>query len=398
MSWEANIWAIKQRMKLPQEQLVLIVLGNCADPDAVAFSTWPGRDHWWKYLAKVTRLSRSSLFRHINTIVGLGLASRSDMVLSDGSRRPTITLNLDASFNIETEEERYFAATQRPSRGQSHSETENDSDDDESENVNENIALEDENAAEKRESHSETIGNIASQSPPSGTVSVPPARLHIDSSKSCSKESPPTPSGGFERDDLWDKFVKAWAQPIAKYELARSVWDDVPTARRGEAITAARGYRAYRAKDPKPPAEISAQSFLRQDSGWAQWLAYAPEGDVTPSISISYPVGSREGQAIILLHKIAGLQAYLDSVMIRKGVVNYIRPMTPRVAALAAAPVSGWATLTHQQACAWDEMLREAIIVQNRHRLKEGDRAPWPWPPRKDGTLSQTGPPDRMTG
>jgi hypothetical protein len=44
MSWEANTWAVKQRMKLPQEQLVLIVLGNCADADAVAFSTWPGRD------------------------------------------------------------------------------------------------------------------------------------------------------------------------------------------------------------------------------------------------------------------------------------------------------------------------------------------------------------------
>ena len=106
MSWEANTWATKQRMKLPQEQLVLIMLGNCADPDAMAFSTWPGRDHWWRYLAKVTRLSRSSLFRHINTIVALGLASRSMIVLADGSKRPTIKLNLDVSFDIEKEEDR----------------------------------------------------------------------------------------------------------------------------------------------------------------------------------------------------------------------------------------------------------------------------------------------------
>src|SRR5437899_1413187 len=119
MSWEAVTWASKQAMKLPQEQLVLLVLANCADPDGVAFSEWRGSEHWWKYLARRTRLSKSSLFRHINTLVDLGLCTRSELVLADGTRRPTIRLDLTSAFDFEQVKQSHSHQ-----RDQSHGETE----------------------------------------------------------------------------------------------------------------------------------------------------------------------------------------------------------------------------------------------------------------------------------
>jgi hypothetical protein len=273
MSWEANIWACKQRMKLPQEQLVLIVLGNCADPDGVAFSKWPGRDHWWKYLAKITRLSKSSLFRHINTIVSLGLATRATMVLADGSRRPTISLDLTATFDIETEEDRYEQAAH--SR-QSHGETGSEETSDASETASDANALQAENEDDASQSHHETSPTSGTETtapiPTHGTDPVPPAGLHIDSSKSCSKESPPPPqAGGHAPDDGFEDFQKSWARPIERLSVAKSEWSRIPTAKRGEVITAARGYWAWLSRQTvKPPPPLSAQTFLRESAGWAQ--------------------------------------------------------------------------------------------------------------------------------
>jgi hypothetical protein len=52
MSWEAVTWANKQKLKKSYEQIVLLVLANCADPNGEAFVKWPGRDHWWIYLSE----------------------------------------------------------------------------------------------------------------------------------------------------------------------------------------------------------------------------------------------------------------------------------------------------------------------------------------------------------
>lgn len=105
MSWEAVTWANRQKLKKSYEQIVLLVLANCADPNGEAFVKWPGRDHWWVYLSEKTRLPKSSLFRHLNTIVMLGLGTRSEIVMADGSRRPTFSLNMAASFDIDLPED-----------------------------------------------------------------------------------------------------------------------------------------------------------------------------------------------------------------------------------------------------------------------------------------------------
>jgi hypothetical protein len=171
---------------------------------------------------------------------------------------------------------------------------------------------------------------------------------------------------------------------------ARTAWDRVPTAKRSEVVASAKGYWAFRRAQSKPPTPQSAHSFLRDSIGWSQWLRYVPEsGNVASSIMTAFPIGTPEARSIAVLYDIAGKGEFLRGVMTRNGAVNYPRPMTPRLLALAQAPAKdAWVVLTHKQASAWENnLLREAVTVQVRHRLREDSRAPWPWPPSVDGKL-----------
>jgi hypothetical protein len=115
-------------------------------------------------------------------------------------------------------------------------------------------------------------------------------------------------------------------------------------------------------------------------------------------VATAYDLKSPEGRAIVILYNLAGLNSYLRSTMIRGGVVNYLRPVSPRLAALAqAGPDTDWPPeLNRQQAAAWEALLREYVIVQVRKHLAAGDRAPWLWPPSAEGKIYTTGPPETL--
>jgi hypothetical protein len=394
MSWEAVTWANKQRMKSPQEQLVLLMLANCADPGGVAFAQWKGRDHWWHYLADRTRLSRASLFRHLNTIEQVGLGSRSTLVMSDGTKRPIIQLDFAAVYDVEIVET------------QSHGETDDDDAQSHGENGNDLNHLQEGDGEGAAQSHHETENRPAQSHGETGaepakshheTKPVSVVRLHIDSNSI--PISPPTPRAGGELavDQDWEEFKKTWREPMQRPSLVQSVWDHIPTGRRGEAVTAARGYWTWIGKQPKPPSAVSAQTFLREIGGWSQWLPWAGPAGSTPSTSLAYPRDTVEAKALTVLHDIAGVAGFFRQVHCRSdGTVSYAKPVTPRLAALAhAGPQADWPTLTRQQGWAWEMMLRETVSVQVRKHPKEGDRAPWPWPPSVDGKIysADTGPP-----
>jgi hypothetical protein len=387
MSWEAVTWANKQRMKLPHEQLILLVLANCADPDGVAFAQWRGREHWWTYLVEKTRMSKSSLFRHMNRLVELGLCERTMVVLQDGARRPIVRLNFLMLFDIDEHDE-----------SQSHGDTGSEDDVLDAENVSDHSGLDDAFGDVPAQSHGgtgPTGGNGAENSIPMGGNEPFPIVGMQESSKSDSKSrfSPLPPSGGPSAvDELWDQFVKAWASPIQKMALARAGWDRIATDKRGEVIAASKGYWAWVKAHPKnkEPTPQSAQSFLRDVAGWAQWLRYLPEDDGTPvSIARSYALNTTEGLAIVAAYEISGCQQALRSFMIRGGMVNYLKPITARLRALATVgrDRDAWVVLNHQQAAAWDGFLGEFVTVRLRNRLREGSRAPWPWPPGGDGKI-----------
>ncbi|WP_257164670.1 hypothetical protein [Bradyrhizobium sp. SRS-191] len=386
MSWEAVTWASKQRMKLPHEQLILLVLANCADPEGVAFAQWRGREHWWTYLVDKTRLSKSSLFRHMNTMIDLGLCERTMIVLQDGARRPIIRLNLTMNFDIDEHE-----------AGQSHGETGAEGDVVDAEIVSDDNTLEDAFGGSAGQSHHETgptSGNGGARPiPTGGTEPFPIVGMQEDSkSDSKSKIPPNPPGGGLSAAEGFDEFAKVWGV-IPKMAPAQAAWERTPSDQRPACIASARGYRAWVAAQSKRPAEVAAASFIRDVAGWAQWLPFVPKGDgARVSIAGAYPLESAEARAISMAYTIAGAGQALRGFMIRNGLLNYQRPITARLRALAEAPRDrdGWPILTRQQAAAWEGLMREAVTVQVRNHLREGARAPWPWPPSHDGTIYTT--------
>lgn len=102
----------------------------------------------------------------------------------------------------------------------------------------------------------------------------------------------------------------------------------------------------------------------------------------------TFALDSPEARALATLHDIAGKIGFFHSVMRRPAGVTYGRPVTPQIAALAQSPHrTHWVQLDHRQAGAWEELLRETLTVQARAPLRDGSMAPWPWPPKKDGTI-----------
>jgi hypothetical protein len=106
---------------------------------------------------------------------------------------------------------------------------------------------------------------------------------------------------------------------------------------------------------------------------------------------------SLEAKSLAALHEIAGVGQGFRQIHVRADGVSWRSPITPQLLALASLPAAAdWVTLTRQQAGAWEALLRDTIAIQVRRHLREGDRAPWPWPPGKDGQLytAATGPPE----
>lgn len=397
MSWEAVNWASRQKLKKSYEQIVLLVLANCADPNGEAFVKWPGRDHWWMYLSERTRLPKSSLFRHLNTLVALGLGERTMQVMADGSRRPTFKLDMASSFDIDLSEDqdRYIAATAKGSHeSQSPRETDHDEAFEGDENDNDNSHSQEPTSADEIQSPVGT-GNAAAQSPV-GTDPFPVLRLQEDSLL-VPKDSPLPPSGGpCVPDQLWEEFVKAWGEPIPKMALARSAWDHVETARRPEAVASAKGYWAWLKAHPKPPSAQSAQSFLRDAVGWAQWLRYVPDAaGVAPPIVTGYARGSVEARALINLHVALGADEGFRKIYVRE-TIAYLKPMTDQIRAFADMPPRNeWVKIDRAGAGAWGHFGRAASAISHLRGFREGDIAPWIFPPSATGKTytTATGPP-----
>lgn len=124
--------------------------------------------------------------------------------------------------------------------------------------------------------------------------------------------------------------------------------------------------------------------YLRQ----RRWTLLAPAAR-DPAASAAYPRDSGEARALMVLHEIAAAGDGFRKIYRRPdGSISYRKPVTLRLAALAEAPSTAeWVTLGRNQAAAWEGLLRDTITIQVRKHLKEGDRAPWPWPPSVDGTI-----------
>lgn len=102
-----------------------------------------------------------------------------------------------------------------------------------------------------------------------------------------------------------------------------------------------------------------------------------------------YAHDSDEAKAIRVLHDIVGRTRAFFAIFRRAEGVTYVKPMTVQLTTLSQAPAAAdWKTLSRQNAGSWEEFLRtifDAGVV--RQHLREGSKAPWPWPPSIDGRI-----------
>jgi hypothetical protein len=148
------------------------------------------------------------------------------------------------------------------------------------------------------------------------------------------------------------------------------------------------------------------QKRLRKAAQAAQgrplWLRKAmfknyPRGGPPPPRPDSFPADSPEGRAIVALHQVAR-----KSISAINGRVSYRAEITPQILAFAeAGERSSWPWLersedTRDQIAAWARFIEEHVpgprmsLIETRGLgmdQRTGIHAPWPWPPKKDGTI-----------
>lgn len=197
------------------------------------------------------------------------------------------------------------------------------------------------------------------------------------------------------RLDRKEKFVAKFQQrwPTAAAD------DQQRTRYAADALTEAEEAEALAGIDPFL-AELKRLKRQNVVAGWRyleekRWtLLEAPDKAGRPSAAAStvHPPDSPGAKAIKALHEIAGrIDAFFKIWRRPDGTVSFPLELTPRLLAFANVPDrTSWVALTHQQAGAWEALLRtvypDARIL--RTHMREGSMAPWPWPPRVDGTLS----------
>lgn len=120
----------------------------------------------------------------------------------------------------------------------------------------------------------------------------------------------------------------------------------------------------------------------------------AATGEGVAAAATNLAVGSAEGRAVKALYGFARVP-----LMEHGGFLIYPLPVTPQVLAFGnAGDSASWCWVEGNQVAAWSAFLTSAIhkprpdLVTTREvdgEQRRGMLAPWPWPPRKDGTISQ---------
>ncbi len=216
-------------------------------------------------------------------------------------------------------------------------------------------------------------------------------------------ELPPSgpPDGGSASlsPDGWKEFESDWQEPIIRQSIAQAEFALLKPEERMLARQAARGYVAWRKAQKKPPNVLSAHLFLRERAAWAQFATYAP--DARSAIGAGgYEPDSVEGKAITALYAVARIRPAESNNRLR-----YTGEITPQMLAFAqAADRASWPWIEdRQQVAAWSNFVgahvrsaRPPLIVTRGlgEAMRSGIYAPWLWPPRVDGSLTEARPPE----
>jgi len=274
MSWEAVEWANKQRLRLPQEQLVLLLLANAADPDGLAFAWWKKKEHWWTYLAERGRQSRASVFRCLKRFEELGLLSREKLILADGVVRFRAQLHLDRYVDQEIREAQADSDVTNLT-GETHSE--------------DDPSLTAETDIPEAQSHS------------CDSIRVP---LEATKEESISPQTPLSTDPGLE--PFIEQFREAYPRPSSRPDEDRELIAAMDATARAQVLHGARGARRIFEKNPKSSGVVGPTRFLQSSALWAEYGRFAPVEKAPPPPRRFVAKGSEEWHARTVLSAIIG--------------------------------------------------------------------------------------------
>lgn len=197
-----------------------------------------------------------------------------------------------------------------------------------------------------------------------------------------------------------------WPDPITDAHRAINVLQALTDAEWNDCLTGAKGYAKFIRERRADGQKRIAKDF----HNWArnqQWVGYLTSGKKVEAVAalVRVEADSEAGKAWAVLHKIAHIKP-LDF----NGIYVLPGPLSAQVLALAQAPREiEWTFIAGDQVhqcAAWSDLIVAELKDKARPRLVAahgqnpgsavGFMAPWPWPPRKDGTFSTTGPPETL--
>ena len=372
MSVATMNWALRQRLASPQQQILLYVISDSADPDGVTRFCTPD------YMEQHARMTRATMFRRLGELEDLGLLKRLKFYSERGAPIYEIRLALGVLVDLPIYR-----------RGK------NEDSDDENETSAEPVA-EAETAIPKSQPETlvETTKVPCSASPESHSCdSICP---------STSEESPPyPPPGGLlsksereatdKRDALWARFVQGYPnittmdQQAARDELDELSLDDAEWA---VSVLSALKEELRKAKDRPPKnAHIWLRKGMFRNFPRGRLDAPAPAPEAVWIIE-----GSDEDRALRFVRSLA--KAVNPMVRDRgDGTRGYPHKSAVGLDLLAMLAfvndvVPRWRLRERgsENCGAWQERFREWI---DRPLPVDGNgiRTPGPWPPSKDGKI-----------
>jgi hypothetical protein len=374
MSIAAMNWALSQRLETHQQQILLYVIADSADPSGITRHCDPD------YMVDRTRLSRATMFRRLAELEEIGALSRRKYYTESGTPRYEIRLNLEVRIDV-------------PIR------TRKSGDDEASADGEDDAANRPESQAETLvgpESHSETL--VAD-------TKVSPVRL--PQSHSCDYISPPMserlppnpPPGGVrskkeakqseKRERLWALLrggylgISSMDQQAARAELDALSIDDAEWA-----VGACPAYAAECGRLRKPPknAHIWLRKGMFRNFPKVEIRRPEPEG-------VWIAEGSDEDRALRFIRRLVRLPSRFIGT--HDGVPGYrhkfrIGPDLIAMLTFADDVPLRWPKVERGTAhyAAWQRRFEEWI--GQPAPLEPGATAlhvPTPWPPKKDGTI-----------
>lgn len=390
MSFQAMTWAIDQDVGSPSARCVLMSIANYANTEWCA---WPKQET----IARESVQSVDSVQRRMPELVGAKLIRRIKLKRFGRRTHDFYILPPSPYFSAELEEIRPLLPSSC-------------------------------DVVEDTEVAAAECGSDKNDSPP-----IPPQEPQSDAAANCGdpesatlpqsaddatatvrsqepskepKDSPPTPKGEWGHEKSWKKFEETWGEPILHQKLCREIWGKLAESDRDAVILAASGYVAHRRGQRRPSPVCNAQKFLREPEAWPGYAARAPNASGAVIAGTAIPIGTPAGRAHAALCRIA----HVTPLEIG-GTYRRRSPLSTRGLALAdVPPETDWIFIAAEQRpqrAAWDDFIKRELPGLNRPELawdrnpgrQSGFLAPWPWPPKADGsTYSGSDPPPLVPG